>query len=251
VRVQFSIPCNLQRNGCTLQPGLSTYTYDFTSASPFIVVLMASTLLVRESQPDVAMVVQQPRDQSETNPKTSKRNADLQSPWELAIKIFNDSLTKDERKKFALDSCPHCPLEAFLQEVSAAQDEAQRKRSKILDRINTIVERVTLYSRPMDTLAQTNQELLFAWGTMKFLMQIVMSEKHTTDKLAQAIADVVQIFGRSEQYTVLFAGKRRVHEAIGILYADVLNLLVRSAKFYNKKGISEFSLVVFLILSDD
>jgi hypothetical protein len=75
---------------------------------------------------------------------------------------------------------------------------------------------------------------------MKFLMQVVMSEKEISDKLAEAIADVVQIFGRCEQYRQLFASHDdRLLESIGVLYADVLNLLVRATRFYGKGGISK------------
>lgn len=96
----------------------------------------------------------------------------------------------------------------------------------------------------MDTFSQANQELMFAWGAMKFLMQVVMSEKEISEKLAEAIADVVQIFGRCEQYTLLFASHDRLLESIGVLYADVLNLLVRATRFYEKGGISDYFLRV-------
>jgi hypothetical protein len=114
-----------------------------------------------------------------------------------------------------------------------------RKRSKVLDRVNDIVSRINLFSKPMDTFSQANQELMFAWGTMKFLMQVVMSEKEISDKLAEAIADIVQIFGRCEQYSQLFSSHDRLLESIGVLYADVLNLLVRATRFYEKGSISK------------
>jgi hypothetical protein len=103
------------------------------------------------------------------------------------------------------------------------------------------VSRINLFSKPIDTFSQTNQELMFAWGMMKFLMQVVMSEKEISDKLAEAIADVVQIFGRCEQYRQLFAShdSDSLLESIGVLYADVLNLLVRATRFYEKGGISK------------
>jgi hypothetical protein len=108
-----------------------------------------------------------------------------------------------------------------------------------LDRIDSIVERATLYSGAMDIFSQTHPGLTFAWGTMKFLTQVAMSEKRVAEKLTQAVADVMQIFGRCEQYAELFPRHERLLEAIGVLYADVLNLLVRATRFYEKSGISK------------
>ena len=89
---------------------------------------------------------------------------------------------------------------------------------------------------------------MFAWGSLKFLMEIVSSEKKVSDKLADAIADVVGIFGRCEIYARIFAGNKRVIEGIGILYGDVLNLLVGATKFYGKSGVSK--LFAVLLISD-
>jgi hypothetical protein len=205
---------------------------------------MASTFLAttfgNNLDYDLASAAQQARDQKGPTLPTGKQGSLSRTPWERAVYIFNNGLTKDEGKKFALNSSPNASLEAFLQQVSVAKDDAQRRKSKVLERIDSILERVTMYSKPMDVFAQTNQELMFAWGTMKFLMQVVMSEKEVAEKVAQAIADVVQIFGRCEQYTELFGEHERLLEAIGVLYADVLNLLVRATRFYQKRGISEF-----------
>ena len=117
-----------------------------------------------------------------------------------------------------------------------------KKRSKVLNRVNDIVSRINLFSKPMDTFSQANQELMFAWGMMKFLMQVVMSEKEISDKLTEAIADIVLIFGRCEQYSQLFSLHDRFLESIGVLYADVLNLLVRATRFYEKGGISKLAI---------
>ena len=174
-------------------------------------------------------------------PHLRRRNDSLSSrtPWEMGVEIFNNSLTKDESKKLSLDSCPQASLESFLLQVTSARDDAKRKRSKTLERIDFILEKLDLFRNPIDALSQTNQEFMFAWGTMKFLMQVVLSEKQAIDKLADAIADVLQIFGRCEQYTELFGQHEKLTETIGILYGDVLNLLVRATRFYEKNDLSE------------
>jgi hypothetical protein len=168
-----------------------------------------------------------------------RQGSPSRTPWERAVQIFNNSLTKDETKKLSLESCPRASLQSFIQQVSIAKETATKDRSKVLDRVNDIVSRIDLLSKPMDTFSAANQELMFAWGTMKFLMQVVMSEKQISDKLAEAVADVVQIFGRCEQYTQLFSSHERLLESIGVLYADILNLLVRATRFYEKEGVSE------------
>ena len=47
-----------------------------------------------------------------------------------------------------------------------------------------------------------------------------------------------------EQYTQLFASHDRLLESIGVLYADVLNLLVRAMRFYEKGAISGSDLLM-------
>jgi hypothetical protein len=188
---------------------------------------------------DLAGAAQQAHDQKAADLRDGKPVPSSPTPWERAVEIFNDSLARGGNERFALESCPSTSLESFLQQVSVAKDEAQRKRSKALDRIDSIVERAILYSGPIDIFSQTNQGLTFAWGTMKFLMQVVMGEKRVAEKLAQAVADVMQIFGRCEQYVELFPRHEMLIKAIGVLYADVLNLLVRATRFYEKSGISK------------
>jgi hypothetical protein len=188
---------------------------------------------------DLAGAAQRAHDRKTAELRYGSAAPSLPTPWERAVKKYNASLSKDESEKFTLESCPSSSLESFLEQVSAAKDEARRKRSKALIRIDSIAERATLYSGPMDIFSQAHPGLVFAWGSMKFLMQVVMSEKRVAEKLAQAIADVMQIFGRCEQYAELFPLHDRLLEAIGVLYADVLSLLVSATRFYEKNGISK------------
>jgi hypothetical protein len=159
------------------------------------------------------------------------------SPWKYAVERFNSTLPANSSKTIPVTSSGG--LEEFIASAMQAQLTAQKTRSKALDKINAIIDRIHYYKGPIDTLTQTSQEAMFAWGSLKFLMEIVGSEKKVSDKLAEAIADVVGIFGRCEIYARLFASNKRVVEGIGTLYGDVLNLLVGATRFYGKSSVSK------------
>jgi hypothetical protein len=158
------------------------------------------------------------------------------SPWKYAVERYNSALIGGSKTTSITGSGG---LEEFIKSTKQAQLTAQKTRSKALQKINAIIDRVSYYKGPIDSLTQTSQEAMFAWGSLKFLMEIVSSEKKVSDKLADAITDVVGIFGRCEIYARLFASSKRVIEGIGILYGDVLNLLVGATKYYGKSSVSK------------
>ncbi|KAH8645584.1 hypothetical protein BGZ60DRAFT_424927 [Tricladium varicosporioides] len=161
----------------------------------------------------------------------------VSSPWQYAVERFNSTLSINSPKAIPFTSSGG--LEEFIASAMQAQLTAQKTRSKALDKINAIIDRISYYKGPIDTLSQTSQEAMFAWGSLKFLMELVGSEKKVSNRLAEAIADVVDIFGRCEIYARLFASNKRVIEGIGTLYGDVLSLLVGATRFYGKSGVSK------------
>jgi hypothetical protein len=154
--------------------------------------------------------------------------------WDIAVRIFNAELTKDDEKRVPLDSCPRINLQSFLDETSSAQKEAAASRSKSVQHISMLLERINTYSSSMDVLAQSSKETMLAWGAMRFLLHVILSEKHASEKLCQAITDVVDKLGRFQGYLELFPTNQRIIRQIGTLYAHILNLLIRATIHFEK-----------------
>jgi hypothetical protein len=85
-------------------------------------------------------------------------------------------------------------------EPTTVQKEAAASRSKPVQHISMLLERINTYSSAMDVLAQSSKETMLAWGAMRFLLHVILSEKHASEKLCQAITDVVDKLGRFQGY---------------------------------------------------
>jgi hypothetical protein len=124
---------------------------------------------------------------SETAQSSALSPAD--SLWKYTVERYNSVITSGSSKTIPVAGSGG--LEEFIESTKQAQLTAQKTRPKALHKINVIIDRISYYKGPIDSLTQTSQEAMFAWGSLKFLMEIVSSEKKVSDKLAEAIADVV------------------------------------------------------------
>jgi hypothetical protein len=66
--------------------------------------------------------------------------------------------------------------------------------------------------------------------------QIAASDQNTSDRLSTALADVVDSIARCEDYQNIYRDAERLEAIIARLYAEVINFLVRSKKYYSTHG---------------
>ncbi len=68
------------------------------------------------------------------------------------------------------------------------------------------------------------------------LSQVAASDQNTSERLSIALADIVDSIGRCEDYQNIYPNAERLETIIARLYAEVINFLVRSKKYYNTHG---------------
>ncbi|OCK76478.1 hypothetical protein K432DRAFT_360278 [Lepidopterella palustris CBS 459.81] len=68
------------------------------------------------------------------------------------------------------------------------------------------------------------------------LVTVAVSDQNTSDQLSTALADIVDSIGRCEDYQNLYPNAKRLEIIISKLYAEVINFLVRSKKYYETNG---------------
>lgn len=64
------------------------------------------------------------------------------------------------------------------------------------------------------------------------LTQVAASEQNTSHRLTTALADIVDSIGRCEDYQNLYPNAERLESIISRLYAETINFLVRSKRYY-------------------
>lgn len=68
------------------------------------------------------------------------------------------------------------------------------------------------------------------------LTQVASTEQNTSDRLTTALADIVDSIGRCEDYQNLYPNAKRLEAIISRLYAETINFLVRSKRYYETNG---------------
>ena len=66
--------------------------------------------------------------------------------------------------------------------------------------------------------------------------QVAASDQNTSERLSIALADVVDSIARCEDYQNIYPNAERLEAIIARLYAEVINFLVRSKKYYGTNG---------------
>ena len=67
-------------------------------------------------------------------------------------------------------------------------------------------------------------------------MQVAANEQNTSNRLTTALADIVDSIGRCEDYQNLYPNAKRLEAIISRLYAETINFLVRSKRYYESNG---------------
>lgn len=66
--------------------------------------------------------------------------------------------------------------------------------------------------------------------------QVAASDQSTSERLSTALVDIVDSIGRCEDYQNIYPCAERLESIIARLYAEVINFLVRSKKYYETHG---------------
>ena len=87
--------------------------------------------------------------------------------------MFNQKLTRDEKKKIDLKKCHSASFEELLKAAGDAKDRAELKRFGWTPTVQKIFKLINRYAVAGDIIAQYDtQYTAIAWGTFRFLLSV-------------------------------------------------------------------------------
>ncbi|MCJ1251744.1 hypothetical protein MMC30_008981 [Trapelia coarctata] len=149
-----------------------------------------------------------------------------------------------------LNKCHPASFEELLKAAGDAKDRAELKRFRWTPTVRKIFQQINRYAVAGDVIAQYNTEYTsVAWGTFRFLLLFVVEEGTTAEKLSEALDSLIQIILRAQEYAALFSAHSgsstfgvfvTLQDNLTLLYAEVLNFLVRATIFFGKQAIRRY-----------
>lgn len=131
-------------------------------------------------------------------------------------------------------------VSTLQQLIKATEDAAQNchaKKSNVQKKLELILSTLNRYAAGVDVLIQQHPDTTaLVWGVIRMLVTVAASDQNTSDRLSTALVDIVDSIGRCEDYQNLYPNAKRLEAIISKLYAEVINFLVRSKKYYETNG---------------
>ncbi|KAK5207297.1 hypothetical protein LTR41_006866 [Exophiala xenobiotica] len=192
--------------------------------------------------------------------------------WARGVQIFNDTLTKDKKKKILVsnesiaanatallapstsfaglpgasgnavnpsadESAAIAPLILLVKETRSAADKCAQSKSGIHKHFERITWAFNRYAQSVDVLIQQHPDTTaIAWGVIRMLVTIAATDQNTSERLGTALSDIVDIITRCEDYQNIYPDAARLEDITSKLYAEVINFLVRAKKYYSTHG---------------
>ncbi|MCJ1261664.1 hypothetical protein MMC22_001530 [Lobaria immixta] len=171
--------------------------------------------------------------------------------WSKAIDLFNSNLTKDETKKVDLTRFPRAEFMDFLSAANTAKESVERKRHTWRKSLQNVFWHINRYAVVGDIIVQHHAEYTsLVWGAFRFLLLFAVEEHNSSEELSKALETIIQIVFRAEEYAKLFSTPstsstdrvfESLHENLVRLFAEVLNFLIRTTRFFEKTTLSRFA----------
>ncbi|RFU27216.1 hypothetical protein B7463_g9122, partial [Scytalidium lignicola] len=139
--------------------------------------------------------------------------------WELAVTIFNTSLTHDSKKMIYVSAPSLGYTSASHLSIIEAAKNALSETSESRAGFHVLIQ-----EQPHITA--------LIWGSIRTLMHVAVIEIETSEEIGRAVGKIVGEIGRWDQYLRLFPDSHRVQSVTAKLFAQVINYLVRATAFY-------------------
>lgn len=170
--------------------------------------------------------------------------------WSKAIDLFNSTLTKDESKKIDLAQFPRAEFTDILSAANTAKEKVEHKRQSWTKNLQNVFRHINRYAVVGDIIVQHHAEYTsLVWGAFRFPLLFAVEEHNSSDELSKALDTIIQVVFRAEEYASLFSTPsssstdrvfRSLHDNLVRLFAEILNFLIRTTRFFEKPTLSRF-----------
>ncbi|CAN9202013.1 unnamed protein product [Alternaria alternata] len=157
--------------------------------------------------------------------------------WELAVKIFNTTLTSDPKKIIYASQANSSYVSSNYKDVLEAATKCTRDGPRDKSEFRKTMESALLifnqYAVSIDVLVQHQPHVTaLIWGSIRTLIQIAAKQIATSTTIAYAAGKIVQDIGRWDEYLRIFSTSDRVQTITANLFAQIINYLIRATAFY-------------------
>ncbi|CAN9187941.1 unnamed protein product [Alternaria alternata] len=157
--------------------------------------------------------------------------------WELAVKIFNTTLTSDPKKIiYASRTNPSYVSSAYTEiqeEATKCIQDGLGDRSEFRKTMESSLLTFNQYATSIDVLVQHQPHVTaLIWGAIRTLIQVAAKQITTSETIANAVGKIVQNIGRWDEYLRIFDTSDRVQTIAARLFAQIINYLIRATAFY-------------------
>ena len=132
-----------------------------------------------------------------------------------------------------------------LQDVRAAaraieEQLAARKSLRNIRRVDVLLNKLRLYSEPVEVLCNGTPFLPWIWAPIKLMLQLASQNLEILEKLLSAYADIASALPRMDRLNTSFAENPSIRYIISVIYADILEFHRRAYKFFRRRGWKNF-----------
>ncbi|CAN9416607.1 unnamed protein product [Alternaria alternata] len=129
--------------------------------------------------------------------------------WELAVKIFNTTLTSDPKKIiYASRTNPSYVSSAYTEiqeEATKCIQDGLGDRSEFRKTMESSLLTFNQYATSIDVLVQHQPHVTaLIWGAIRTLIQVAAKQITTSETIANAVGKIVQNIGRWDEYLRIF-----------------------------------------------
>ncbi|KAK6836796.1 hypothetical protein PG987_007291 [Apiospora arundinis] len=162
--------------------------------------------------------------------------------WELALKIFNTTLTKDPDKMVVASQ--KTTLSRSIGELVSTAEEAKRKassdRGPFRQHLDRLLLAVSEYATVVDVMVQHHPDIVaLVWGMLRGIFQIGVNEVLLHEEIGSGTSYVAMQIVRWDGYLGLHPAAPRVRATAAQLFAQVINFCVRSKRHYESSTVSK------------
>lgn len=152
---------------------------------------------------------------------------------------FNDTLTKDDKRRIDLASSSqsqvYCSLPVLVQHTMTITTSGIEKTSKFNSKLEAFFTSLKQYAKVLDVYIQPQSDFTaVVWGSMRFLLQVAIREVETRDEICAALERIFDKVSVWERYLLVVPESVNIEARVVKLYARIINFLVRTRAHFEK-----------------
>ena len=149
-----------------------------------------------------------------------------------AFDRLSDSISSDDARDFNSTT-----LQDVRREIQAIElRQAQRQSLQNVRRIQPFLNFAECYSGVLDTICQGFSPIAWVWGPMKLMLRLASQYANIFESLLEAYRQIAEELPRVDRLRKVYGDKKGFQDAMGLLYADIVEFHQRTYKLFRRRA---------------